>query len=548
MVFSGSAASARSAAGGPPGRLDGVPGYNKVQELSWEVHVSTNQGSSQIRGNRLFTIAITALAASVDPRFGSAKDFEAAVEEIKQVFEKEGSGTDQVSTEPHDLLGHGFSPNTYHAPRVPAVIVYVESNEDVVRVMKIASKYKVPVVPWSGGTSLEGHITAPYGGISVDLSRMDKILELSVPNSDIKVQSGVEWQVINEHLAEQGIKLFFPLDPGPGATIGGMIATGCSGTNAVRYGTAKAEWFLNATVVLPSGEVIKTRSRARKSSAGFDVTKIFIGAEATLRLAPLLPTRVAICSFPDVKQASEAVYEILNAGVPIQCVELCDTIMMKAINQASLTNEKFPMRDSIFFKFQGSEKMMDEAYSMVSEIVPKYGGQDLRAAASKEESDEIWRGRKVAHWSIMALNPGAKSWSTDVCIPVSKLPELIKTTQEDLKECGLTAAVLGHVGDGNFHTGILFENQKEYEIADGAVHRMVERAIALEGTCTGEHGVGVGKKEYLISELGLGTVNLMKTVKNAIDPLGIMNPGKLYPDDLPSEHVVASWGDSAKGA
>ncbi|KAL7412693.1 FAD-binding domain-containing protein [Mrakia frigida] len=484
----------------------------------------------------------------ISPLYGSEKDFETAIQELKSLFEP--LGKDQVSTAPEELLGHGFSTNTYHAPRIPAVVTYPESTEDVVKIVKIAAKYRVPMTPWSGGTSLEGHLTAPYGGISVDLSRMDKIIKVNVADGDVICQAGVGWEDLNAHLKEEGIPLFFPLDPGPGACVGGMIATGCSGTNAVRYGTAKAEWFLNATVVLPSGEVIKTRSRARKSSAGFDVTKLFIGAEgtlgivteATLRLAPLLPTTVAICSFPDVQRATEAVQEVLNAGVPIQCVELCDTTMMKAINQASLTDQKYPNKDSIFFKFQGSPGMIAEASSMVRAIVPKHGGDDIRFAASDEESAAIWRGRKVSHWSIMALNPKAKSWSTDVCVPASQLPRLVKETQQDLAECGLTAAIVGHVGDGNFHAGILFENQEEYVIADGAVHRMVERAIALDGTCTGEHGVGVGKKEYLISELGLGTVQLMKLIKDTIDPQGIMNPGKLYPDEIPTEHVVATWG------
>ncbi|KAJ7581347.1 D-lactate dehydrogenase cytochrome oxidoreductase [Mycena floridula] len=419
---------------------------------------------------------------------------------------------DAVVTDPDVLQAYGASENSYH-PASPHSVV-----EDVVKILKIATDMRMPVVVYSGATSLEGHYF--WRSICVDMVHMDKIIQINEADSDLICQSGARWEDINLALKEKGIPLFFPLDPGPGATIGGMVATGCSGTNAVRYGTAKAEWFLNLTVVLPNGEVIKTRQRARKSSAGFDTTKLFIGAEgtlgivteATLRLAPLLPTKVAM--------AVEAVQEILNTpyGPHIQCVELLDDNMMNAINKGGFADHPYPVKDTLFFKIQGDDKA-------------KHGSTSFEFAATDHEAEVLWSNRRYALMSTMASYPGSRCWTTDVCVPVSRLPQLVEETKTDLKEAGLRSCVLGHVGDGNFHALILFNDEKELETVSQAVHRLVHRAIALEGTCTGEHGVGVGKKEYLVKELGEGTVNLMRTVKNAIDPLNILNPGKLYPDE-----------------
>lgn len=449
-------------------------------------------------------------------------------------------GGDKVTTDEDDCLAHGQSPNTYHAGAAPSVVVYAESTEDVSVVLRLANEYRIPVTPYSGGTSLEGHITCPYGGICVDLSRMDKVLTVHLEDGDAVVQAGVRWEDLNEYLKDMGSGLFFPLDPGPSACLGGMMATGCSGTNAVRYGTAKGEWFLNATVVLPNGDIIKTRQRSRKSSAGYDLTKLFIGAEGTLgivtqttiKLAPILPTSVAVCGFPGVEEAVSAVREILNKGVTLQCVELCDTLMMSAINRFGNISQPLPVADSIFFKFQGPPGSIAEATSIVHEIVTKYGGKGLIFAKDEEQSEELWRARKAAHWSAMALVPGGTCYSTDVCVPVGQLARLVKETKQDLEKNGIVGPLLGHVGDGNFHAALIFDPTipGEFEKVDEAAHRMVERAISLDGTCTGEHGVGIGKRMYLRSELGDGTLAVMKTLKKALDPRGIMNPGKLYPD------------------
>lgn len=469
--------------------------------------------------------------------FGTPSDFARAIDELKEAF----PDPDVVSTDPEDLRIHGFSDYDYRPGCLPSVVFYPNATEDVVRMVKIATKYRMPVIPYSGATSLEGQVRShTVGGICVDLSGMDRILEIHEEDSDLVCQPGAKWMDINDTLKEKGIPLFFPLDPGPGATIGGMLSTGCSGTNAVRYGTAKAEWFLNATVVLPSGEVIKTRRRSRKSSAGPDMTKLFIGAEGTLgivtevtiRLAPVLPTTVAVVHFPDVRKATEAVIEVMNQGVGIQCVELVDDRFMSATNKFGASARKWPEKDSLFFKFQGpTPASLKETAGVVKRIVEGHGGWGFELARSGKEAEDLWGDRKNAHYAGMALVEGAKGYGTDVCVPVSKLPELVYETKKDMARTGLVATIVGHVGDGNFHAQLLFRDDEEYKKVREVVDRMVHRAIALDGTCTGEHGVGVGKKKYLVEELGEGTVELMKTIKRTIDPLGLFNPGKLYPDN-----------------
>ncbi|KAI0933110.1 hypothetical protein AcV7_004679 [Taiwanofungus camphoratus] len=482
-------------------------------------------------------LGVSAVSRSgLNEQYGSPDDFQRAIKELRETFPAE----DAVSTDPEDLHVHGFSENDYHPGSSPTVVVFPQSTEDVVLIVKIANKYKMPITPYSGATSLEGNFRAPtVGGICVDMSGMDRILEIHEADSDLICQPGAQWMDINDTLKKKGILLFFPLDPGPGATIGGMISTGCSGTNAVRYGTAKSEWILNVTVVLPSGEVIKTRRRSRKSSAGFDTTKLFIGAEgtlgiiteATIRLAPVLPTTVAVVQFPNVRKATEAVIEIMNKGVGIQCVELVDDDFMHATNLYGISKRKYPETDSLFLKFQGpTARAIQESVDIVRGITKKYGGTGFELAKNEQDAVDMWTDRKIALWSGLALLEGCRGWSTDVCVPVSRLPNLVYETKEDLKESGIISTIVGHVGDGNFHALLLFRNDEELEKARHAVHRMVERAIALDGTCTGEHGVGIGKRQYLIDELGEGTVELMKTVKRAIDPHNLFNPGKLYPD------------------
>lgn len=477
-------------------------------------------------------------SSSSTPTYGSPEDVRKAIEELRDAF----PGKNHVQTSPDSLRVHGSSDNSYHPSCPHSVVVLAHSTDDVVKVVNISRKYRVPITAYGGATSIEGHFTGfPSGSICLDLSAMNSILEINEADGDLRCQPGAKWEDINNTLKDRGIPLFFPLDPGPGATIGGMIGTGCSGTNAVRYGTAKAEWFLNITVVLPSGKVIKTRRRARKSSAGFDTTKLFIGAEgtlgivteATLRLAPRIPTKVAMAQFPDVEKAVSAVQQILNTpyGTHIQCVELLDDHMMAAINTAGVVDAPYPVQDTLFFKIQGSPESIRDTSNAVQEIVQRHGSTRFEFAATEEEAGEMWENRKYAFFSTLATHPGSKVWTTDVCVPVSRLPQLVYETKEDLAKAGLKSTIVGHVGDGNFHALILFKDEEELRSVGAAVHRLVHRAIQMDGTCTGEHGVGVGKTEYLVEELGEDTVELMKTVKKAIDPLNLFNPGKLYPEN-----------------
>ncbi|KAJ3561702.1 hypothetical protein NP233_g10031 [Leucocoprinus birnbaumii] len=456
-------------------------------------------------------------------RYATPEEVKAAIQELKDAF----TSPQSVTTDPDALKTYGSSENSYHPAAPHAVIVRPTSTEDVVQIVNIARKYRVPITAYSGATSLEGHFSGySTGSICLDMSGMDKILQINVDDSDLICQPGARWEDVNQTLKAQGIPLFFPLDPGPGATIGGMIGTGCSGTNAVRYGTARAEWFLNITAVLPSGEVIKTRRRARKSAAGFDMTKLFIGAEGTLgiitevtiRLVPRLPTKVAMAQFPDVENANALSYWTITR------------LVMDAINKGGLVDKPYPVKDTLFFKIQGDAGCVSATSKTIQAIVKKHGSKNFKFASTDEEAEDLWQNRKYALMSSLAAYPGTRCWTTDVCVPVSKLPQLVYETKQDLSEAGLHSTIVGHVGDGNFHALMLFQNDDELKRVEDAVHRLVHRAINLDGTCTGEHGVGVGKKEYLVEELGEGTVELMRTIKRAVDPLNILNPGKLYPE------------------
>ncbi|KAI0928260.1 hypothetical protein AcW1_005561 [Taiwanofungus camphoratus] len=516
-----------------------VVGYYVQQSISLDGtnvgHGTTARPESTPKTTKYDTLPIPPEAS----RYASKEKVQQAIAELRAILPRE----DAVLTDPDTLKTYGHSDNSYHPTSPHSVVVVPHSTEDVVKVVNVARKYRVPIVPYSGATSLEGHFSGyPSGDICLDMSQMDKILEIHEKDGDLVCQSGARWEDINQTLKDKGIPLFFPLDPGPGATVGGMIGTGCSGTNAVRYGTAKSEWFLNITAVLPNGKVIKTRRRARKSSAGFDLTKIFIGAEgtlgivteATLRLAPLVPTKVAMAQFPDVERAVSAVQEILNTphGPHIQCVELLDDHMMAAINTAGAVSNTYPISDTLFFKLQGDQAALDATAHAVKATVARHGSTRFEFAQTDQEAAELWESRKYALISTIGSVPGSKCWTTDVCVPVSRLPQLIYETKKDLADHKLQSTIVGHVGDGNFHALILFQNDEELQRVSEAVHRLVHRAISLDGTCTGEHGVGVGKKEYLVDELGEDTVELMRTIKRAVDPLNILNPSKLYPDPV----------------
>lgn len=430
------------------------------------------------------------LKATKAPKHNVApKELEAAWADFVAIV-----GPEHVSTAEDNRRLHADSEwSTHNRPEsepVPFCVVYPATTEQVSEIMKICHWRKIPVTGYSGGTSLEGHFAPTRGGICVDFGRMNKVLALHKDDLDVVVQPAVGWELLNEQLAQDG--LFFPPDPGPGAMIGGMIGTGCSGTNAYRYGTMR-EWVLSLTVVLADGTVIKTRQRPRKSSAGYDLTKMFIGSEGTLGLVTeatlkvtVKPatTSVAVCSFASIRQAADCVSRVVGSGVPVAAVEILDDEMMKCINKAGQTARIWQEAPTLFFKFAGTDKGVKEQIDIVKQMAKKAGSTGFDFAKSGEEQLELWSARKEALWSTMAVKrDGDKVWTGDVAVPISRLPDIIEETKEDVRKSGLYGTIVGHVGDGNFHT-ILLYNDAERKIAEEVVHRMVKRAVVMEGTVT----------------------------------------------------------------
>jgi D-lactate dehydrogenase (cytochrome) len=402
-------------------------------------------------------------------------------------------GKDNVSTLETDIDGHSSSDWSTHVAKPdekPFCVVYPSSTEEVSAIMKICHKRKIPVVGYSGGTSLEGHFAQTRKGISIDFGRMDKILTLHKDDLDVVVQPAVGWEMLNEEMAKDG--LFFPPDPGPGAMIGGMIGTGCSGTNAYRYGTMR-EWVISITAVMADGTVVKTRQRPRKSSAGYDLTKLFIGSEGTLGLVTeatlkltVLPesTSVAVASFPSIHHAATCVGKVVGKGVPVAAVEILDDNQMKCINEAGVTSRTWEEAPTLFFKFAGTPSGVKEQVAQVQALAKKAGSKTFDFARSEDEQKELWSARKEALWSVLSVKKeGDRVWTGDVAVPMSRLPELIEQTKEDMKKSGLFGTIVGHVGDGNFHS-ILLYNDAQRKKAEAVVHRMVKRAVELEGTVT----------------------------------------------------------------
>eukprot|EP00026_Physarum_polycephalum_P003196 Phypoly_transcript_03206.p1 GENE.Phypoly_transcript_03206~~Phypoly_transcript_03206.p1 ORF type:complete len:546 (+),score=76.96 Phypoly_transcript_03206:855-2492(+) len=423
--------------------------------------------------------------------------------------------------------------NSYHTAPPPNAIVYPMTTEEVAAIVKLCGKYNVPIIPYGAGTSLEGHTIAPVGGITLDFSKMAKMICLHKEDMDVTVQPGMVHETLNEILKPHG--LFFPLDPGPGASIGGMVGTSCSGTNAVRYGTMK-ELILSLTVVLPNGKIVKTRSRAKKSSAGYDLTHLYVGSEGTLGIVTEITIKVkqipekcavALVTFPSIGQASTTVIHTIQKGISIGRAELLDDIMMKAVNLSS--GSEYSEQHTLLFEFSGTAIEVEKQIEQVKEISKQNDCEQFRFAVKQDECETLWLARKVALWSSKALRPTADLWITDVCVPISRLADIINATKDDLKDSPLQAPLVSHAGDGNFHLFILFDpnDPKEMKEANRINENLIKRAIEMEGTCTGEHGVGLGKRHYLELELGREAVDLMKTIKRAIDPQNIMNPGKI---------------------
>jgi D-lactate dehydrogenase (cytochrome) len=426
---------------------------------------------------------------------------------------------------------HGTD-ESWHPPQAPDAVCFPCSTEEVVEIVRICAEHLVPLIPFGAGTSIEGQLIADRGGISVDLSGMKRVLQVNHEDLDATVEAGVTRKQLNEHLRASG--MFFPIDPGADATLGGMTATRASGTNAVRYGTMR-ENVMALRVVLPDGRCIRTSRRARKSSAGYDLTRLLVGSEGTLGVITEVTVRLyglpeaissAVVSFPDLKSAVDAVIVTIQSGIPVARIELLDPVLMDAVNRYSSLD--YAILPTLFLEFHGSELSVDEQSRDFREIATEHGGSAFRAETKPEKRTRLWKARHDAFYAALALRPGCKGWATDVCVPISRLTECILETQKDIDESFLLAPLVGHVGDGNFHLVFLVDPDKPEEIreAQRLNDRLVERALAMDGTCTGEHGIGIGKKNYLLAEHG-DAVETMRAIKRAIDPMNIMNPGKV---------------------
>ena len=421
---------------------------------------------------------------------------------------------------------------SFHAPAPPDGVVFARSTEEVAEIVKLCAEHRVPVIPFGTGTSLEGHVAALNGGICIDVSQMNKVLRVSVEDLDVTVQPGVTRKQLNEYLRDTG--LFFPIDPGADASLGGMTATRASGTNAVRYGTMR-ENVLSLTVVLADGRVIRTAHRARKSAAGYDLTRLFVGSEGTLGVITEITLRLygipeqisaAVCPFPTIKDAVDTTVMMIQAGIPIARVELLDALQMDAVNKYSKLD--YTVAPTLLFEFHGTKAGVDEQIGMVRDFAAEHGGTEFRFASSMEERNKLWQARHDGYYAVLALRPGGKGLATDVCVPISRLTECITETTEDLAKCSVPAAIVGHVGDGNFHIAFIFDpdNAAEAEEINAINERLVHRALAMDGTCTGEHGIGYGKMDFLVAEHG-EAVSVMRSIKKALDPHNSMNPGKI---------------------
>lgn len=439
---------------------------------------------------------------------------------------------DRMTTSAAVLEQHGKGEGPFSA-MPPDIVCFAESNEDVSAIVTLCAEHKVPVIPFGTGTSLEGHVLALSGGVCIDVSRMNSVLEVNAEDLDCRVQAGVTRKQLNNYIKDQG--LFFPIDPGADASLGGMTATRASGTNAVRYGTMR-ESALGLTVVLPDGRIVRTGGRARKSAAGYDLTRLFVGSEGTLGVITEIQLRLygipesiaaGVCQFDSLVGAVTTVIQTIQMGVPVARIELLDEVQMKACIAYSKL-DGYEEKPTLFFEFHGSENSTAEQAETVGEIAGENGGDAFKWARHAEDRNALWQARHDAYYAALALAPGRRGIATDVCVPISRLAECILETRKDIDESDMIAPIVGHVGDGNFHVLFILDpdDQDQLDKAEEINERMVHRAISLGGTCTGEHGIGIGKMDFLVAEHG-EAINLMRTLKRAFDPDNIMNPGKV---------------------
>jgi D-lactate dehydrogenase (cytochrome) len=452
---------------------------------------------------------------------------------------------DRVSTATavRDHHSHGES---WHASAPPDAVVFPESTAEVSAVVRACAAHGAPIIPFGIGSSLEAHVNAVHGGVSIDLNRMQRVLRLSPEDMDVTVEAGLTHRKLNEHLKNTG--LMFMVDPGADATIGGMTATRASGTAAVRYGTMR-ETVLGLTAVLADGRIVHTGGRARKSSSGYDLTRLFVGSEGTLGVITEVTLRLygrpeaistAVCGFPSMADAARTVIEAIQLGIPVARIEIIDEAQLAIVNRFSKTS--FPEVPTLFFEFHGpSPAVVEEDARLVREVSDQHGGSSFRWTTSLEERAKLWEARHNVLYATIASRPGCKAWTSDVCVPIAHLAECIVETQADLAASNLVAPLVGHAGDGNFHLIFMLDpnDPAELEHVAAANHRLVERALRFGGTCSGEHGVGMGKLKYLEREHGAEALDLMRMVKRAIDPRNLMNPGKLVPGVDPGRASVS---------
>jgi len=448
------------------------------------------------------------------------------IDELRARWPQQVSIGDAIRTQHANTL-------TWLAPQPPDAVFFANATTEIQEVVRLCAPHGVPIIPFGTGTSLEGQINAPRGGISIDLSRMNEIVSVEAEDLTCTVQAGVTRKQLNEHLRDQG--LFFPIDPGADASLGGMAATRASGTNAVRYGTMR-ENVLSLTAVMPDGRAIRTARRARKSAAGYDLTHLLVGSEGTLGVITEVTLRLhgipetiasAVCPFPRLEDACNTAIAAIQSGLPLARVELLDELQVQACNiYSKLTLAETP---TLFVEFHGSKNSVEEQVAQFESIAHDNEGDDFQWSTRPEERSKLWQARHDAAYSCLVLRPGAKVMATDVCVPISRLAECVAATKQDLAESGLFGPIVGHVGDGNFHVAVLFDGGDPADIARVKAfgERLAMRAITMDGTCTGEHGVGQGKMAYLEAEFG-PALDLMRQVKRAIDPHNIMNPGKIF--------------------
>lgn len=462
--------------------------------------------------------------ASVTPISQTA--VQTAIEELKALL------GDRLSTST-GVRDHHSKDESWHIPHRPDAVAFPKTTEEVSAIVHVCARHRIPVVAYGTGTSLEGAVIPEFGGIVIDLLHFDQVLKVNAEDLDVTVQARVTRKQLNDYIRDQG--LFFPIDPGADASLGGMAATRASGTNAVRYGTMR-ENVLGLTVVMADGRIIRTSRRSRKSAAGYDLTRLFVGSEGTLGIITEVTLRLygipeamaaAVCSFDSLEGAINTVIQTIQLGVPIARIELLDDVQMDSVNKFS--NLSYPVKDTLFVEFHGTENGVKEQAEIVQSIAADFGGGEFKWATKPEERSHLWTARHDVTYANKALRPGCEIWATDVCVPISRLAECILETKKDLAESFLIAPLVGHVGDGNFHLGFLInrEDPKELAEAERLNERLVMRALAMDGTCTGEHGIGLGKMKFLVAEHG-EAVSVMREVKKALDPLGIMNPGKIF--------------------